>query len=107
MPNKFSLSVYYWKCQLVGIGILWLLLFAAGTYSVDNGDETMLRLFVKHTLFIIMFFLASHLLRHWCKQQQWLDFNTKGFWLRASAASLLIGLSLTLFYWPFDLIINF
>ncbi|NQY37791.1 MAG: histidine kinase [Alteromonadaceae bacterium] len=108
MPNKFSLSVYYWKCQLFGMGILWLLLFAAGSISVKySGDETMLRLVVKHTLFIIILFHASHLLRYWCKKQHWLDFNVKGFWQRASAACLLIGLLLTLVYWPFDLIVDF
>ena len=106
MSNKFSLSNYYWKCQLFGMGILYLFYCAAASFSVESGDETMQRIIIKYVFFIFFIFISSHLLRYWCKKQQWLSFNAKGFWQRASAASLLLGVLITLFYWPADLLID-
>lgn len=106
MSNNFSLSDYYWRCQIIGLTLYWLLLCYAGSLSLGNGDETLTRLTIRYSIYIVGVLLASHLLRYLIKKNHWVTQDAKAFWQRILAASLVIGLLFTLINWPFDTLVD-
>lgn len=101
-----TLTPYYWRCQLGGWSLYLLFYSLAAFISVSLGEETVIRVIVRSTYYLLSLLLGSHILRLWCRHQQWLTLDARGFWQRCFAASLLLGWLIALIIWPFGNVVD-